>query len=275
MKLDGAGGILLLGAIQGVTEFLPVSSSGHLVIGSVILGLHAPSLLLDILLHVGTLLPVLWLYRREVGQMFAALGRLPRLREAYGDDQGLRLLLAVVVGTIPTGLIGGLLNDLFERLFSNTLAVGVALCVTGGLLLLTRLRPGEVDPEGGFRSLTPLKALVIGCAQGCAITPGISRSGSTIVTGLLLSVERETAARFSFLLSVPAILGATVLHLRKATLTGELLLFAGGAIAAAIFGYLALLLVVRFVKQGRMHWFAAYVVPAGIAVLLHTFGVFG
>jgi len=265
-------GALLLGVIQGLTEFLPVSSSGHLVIGQVVLALHQPSLLLDILLHVGTLLPVLWLYRREVGQMLGALPKLPSPRQHWDKDQGLRLLVAVAVGTVPTALIGVLLNDLFEQLFSSALAVGIALLITGGLLLVTYWRPGPpVEGDRGFRTLTPAKALLVGIAQGGAITPGISRSGTTIAVALLLGVERATAARFSFLLSLPAIAGAVALHLRKAEIAaGQLPAFALGAIAAALSGYLALRWVVAFVKQGRMHWFTLYVWPLGLAVLLYA-----
>lgn len=265
------GGILLLGLIQGLTEFLPVSSSGHLVIGSTLFGLHEPSLLLDVLLHAGTLIPVLWFYRREVASMFGALPRLPALRQGFGDDEGLRLLACVVLGTIPAALAGVLLDDLFERLFSSPLAVGIALIGTGALLLASLLRRGAEQPaDAPSRSLSLGRALGVGLAQAFAITPGISRSGTTIATALLLGVERETAARFSFLLSVPAILGAVVLHLRHARLAGELLAFTAGAVVAAVSGYLALRLVVRFVRQGRLHWFALYVIPLGLAVMLHV-----
>jgi undecaprenyl-diphosphatase len=266
------GGILILGVIQGLTEFLPVSSSGHLVIGSALLGLHEPSLLLDVLLHVGTLLPVLWLYRGEVLQMLAALGKLPALRRGLGLDQGLRLLVCVFVATIPTGLLGVLLNDLFEKLFSSPRAVGLALLGTGAILLATLLRRRVDEPadDEGSASLTPLKAVAVGFAQALAITPGISRSGTTIAASLLLGVHRETAARFSFLLSIPAILGATALHLRKATFEPALPAFAAGALIAAVCGYLALRLIVRFVRQGRLHWFAVYVIPLGLGVVAYT-----
>jgi undecaprenyl-diphosphatase len=266
---------LVLGLIQGLTEFLPVSSSGHLVVGSHLLPLN-PSMLLDVILHVGTLLPVLWLYRAALLEILVALGRVfgkAKLAELWQTDRGLRLAVCVVIGTLPTALMGGLLNDLFERLFSSPAVVGVTFLITGGILMSTLIRRGAgsaEEPADSHLGLTPLRALVIGVAQGCAITPGISRSGTTITAALLLGVDRTMAARFSFLLSIPAIAGAVGLHLRKATLSGnsELVVYAAGAAAAAVSGYLALRLLVGLVRRGGMHWFALYLWPLGIAVLV-------
>jgi undecaprenyl-diphosphatase len=273
MKSDsGYGGLLLLGLIQGLTEFLPVSSSGHLVLGQHVLKLAEPSLVIDVVLHVGTLVPVLWLYRRDLWEMVLSLRFLPTIRARWAEEGALRLTVCVVVGTIPTALAGVLLKSIFERLFSSTLAVGIALLCTGGILMLTRIRrqlPEGLEP---FQTLTPLRAVIVGCAQSAAITPGISRSGSTIATGLLLGIEREMAARLSFVMSIPAILGAVVLSLRKAQLAGgQAGLLALGAVAAAVSGYLALRWVVHLVKKGEMHWFSYYLWPLGIAVLIWTF----
>jgi undecaprenyl-diphosphatase len=274
-------GALLLGLIQGLTEFLPVSSSGHLVLGGHLLGgLAAESLLFDVLVHLGTLLPVLVLYRREIVEVLTVPARLGKasLRELWQRDRGLRLVVCVVIGTIPTGLIGVALEDWFERLFSSLRTVGVTFLITGGILLLTRLgprpAPGEAqqEPADSHLGLTPLRALVVGVAQGLAITPGISRSGTTIATALLLGVERAMAARLSFLLSVPAILGAVALQLRKLGDAGQapLGVFAAGAVAAAVSGYLALRWLVRLVRRGNLHWFSAYLWPLGLAVLAYT-----
>jgi len=264
-----------MGVLQGLTEFLPVSSSGHLVIGSQIIALAPPSLLLDVLLHVGTLLPVLWLYRQDIWEMVLSLKGLPRIRKRWTDDHALRLTLCVLIGSVPTALMGVLLQDLFERLFASTLVVGFTLLVTGGLLMLTRTRYAREKSAAADKTttstLTPLRALVVGVAQGFAITPGISRSGSTIAIGLISGVEREMAARFSFILSVPAIIGATLLQLRKANLDpANVLLFGIGMLAAAISGYIALRWVVHTVKRGSLHWFALYVWPLGAAVLLYS-----
>ena len=270
-RFGSVTGVALLGVIQGLTEFLPVSSSGHLVIGQKVLGLISePDLLLDVLLHVGTLLPVLWLYRRDIGQMLLSLGKLGRPVEAYRDDPGFRLTVCVLIGTLPTGVIGLLLKDTFERLFSSLLAVAIALMGTGGILMLTRLRR-EADAETPHRTLDAKKALIVGIAQGCAITPGISRSGSTIATALLLGVERELAAKLSFVMSIPAIMGAVLLSLKNASFgQGKLATMALGALVASVSGYIALRWVVRVVRRGEMHWFSYYVWPLGFALLLYA-----
>lgn len=273
MKFSGYLGLILLGIIQGLTEFLPVSSSGHLVLGQHLLKLAEPDLLIDVILHLGTLAPVLWLYRKDLVEMIASLKALPQLPRAYHENPSLRISLLIIVATIPTGIFGVLLKDIFEALFSSVVAVAIALMVTGVILMLTRFRRelsdnAEANPH---LSLNVLRAFIIGIAQGAAITPGISRSGSTIATGLLLGVERELAARFSFLMSIPAILGAVVLSLRKAQLASDqLFILLAGAIAAALSGYLALRWVVHLVKKGEMHYFSFYLWPLGLAVLIWT-----
>lgn len=269
---------LALGIVQGLTEFLPVSSSGHLVVGAHLLGFVTPSLLFDVLLHVGTVLPVVWLYRADLWAVLVSVGRLGRA--PVGElwrERGLRLLVAVAIGTLPTAAMGATLNDLFERLFSSPRAVGVAFLVTGGILMLSRLgaaaKRGEgPEPADSHLGLTPLRALLVGVAQGCAITPGISRSGTTITACLLLGIERTMAARFSFLLSIPAILGAAALHLREVRVSeGELWgVYLAGTLLAAATGYLALRWLVRLVRRGAMHRFSYYLWPLGVAVLAHS-----
>ncbi|MCK5795682.1 MAG: undecaprenyl-diphosphate phosphatase [Deltaproteobacteria bacterium] len=293
-RFRGYGGLALLGVIQGLTEFLPVSSSGHLVVGQYILKLAEPSLVTDVVLHVGTLLPVLWLYRRDLVEMVVSLRHAGAPRRWWTEDSALRLTVAVVVGSIPTALIGGLLKDTFERLFSSTLAVGVTFLITGAILMATRFRrvTAEAAAEeavssdvgkdrassavmfSGAGSLTLLRAFIVGIAQGVAITPGISRSGSTIAAGLLLGIEREMAARLSFVMSIPAILGAVALSLPKAHFApGQLGMLIVGALAAMASGYWALRWVVHIVRKGEIHWFSYYVWPLGIAVLVWTFFV--
>lgn len=271
MFMSGIIGVISLGVIQGLTEFLPVSSSGHLVIGSHLFKLAEPSLLFDIVLHVGTLIPVLWLYRSDLIKMIVSLGSLRKVKENWDHDSGLRLTVCVVVGTIPTGIIGVLARDFFEKLFSSPTAVGIALLITGVILMSTRLRKNiALDPENGFRSLTLFNAFVVGLAQGIAITPGISRSGTTISTALLLGIERDTAAKFSFLLAIPAIIGAVILEIHKADMALWHNSFIFGVLAATITGYIALRLVVRFVRQGTIYGFAFYLWPLGISVLIYT-----
>jgi undecaprenyl-diphosphatase len=250
-----------LGLIQGLTEFLPVSSSGHLVLGQSLLGIKEPALLFDISVHMGTLLAVLWVFRADFWAMLRGLW-------AKDDEarQGRRLLFLVVAASIPTGIMGLLFKDDFERLFASPAAVGLALLTTGFFLMATRLIPaGRAD----LKATGPLRAVIVGLAQGLAITPGLSRSGTTISVGLMLGMERRLAAHFSFVLSVPAVLGALLLHLKdlgpEAQVSMPPLLI--GALVACLSGYVALKLLLRIVQAGRLHWFAPYCWALGLTAL--------
>ena len=247
------GAAVGLGVIQGLTEFLPVSSSGHLVLVQQFVEVAGDDVLFDLVLHVGTLLPALWFYRADVLQV----GR--DLSGGEGDllhRDGTRLAWLVILATIPTGLIGVLFKDVFEGLFHNPMAVAGAFAVTGALLLSTR---GRSDGELGVQEVGWKLALAIGVAQGLAITPGISRSGATIAVALLLGFRREFAVKFSFLMSVPAILGAVVLKLGDVGSAALNPIEAGlGLVAAALSGYLALSLLVRLVRAGQFSHFAWY-----------------
>lgn len=250
-----------LGILQGLTEFLPVSSSGHLVLGQRLMGLKEPELMFDVAVHVGTLCAVLLFFRQDIWSMVRGLWA----RDPQGR-KGRRLLWLVVAGSIPTAVMGLLLKDTFESMFASLLAVGIALLVTGGLLMLTRLAPAggrRLERTGAGR------AFLVGVAQGMAITPGISRSGATISTGLLLGMDRKLAAHFSFVLSIPAILGALVLQLKDLAPgapvnLGPLFI---GATAAALSGYLALWLLMGLVQRGKLHWFAPYCLALGLAAI--------
>lgn len=251
----------LLGVVQGLTEFLPISSSGHLVLGQRLLGLTEPALMFDVAVHVGTLAAVVLVFSGDLWQIVRGL--------VFSDAQarqGRRLLWLVVVGSIPTAIIGLLFKDQFESMFSSVAAVGAALLITGCLLMASRLAP----PTGrAINRVGAGRALAIGVIQGLAITPGISRSGSTISLALLLGVERSLAARLSFVLSIPAILGALLLqalHLRDAALQPLTPMLVGGA-AAAISGWVALKLLLRLVQGGKLYWFAYYCWPLGLAAL--------
>ena len=263
---------LILGVIQGLTEFLPVSSSGHLVLFQELLGgeffAAGEEELFAVVLHLGTLLPILWFYRRDIGESIAALRPDPSLAELgpmrwLQHDDARWLSVLVVVGTVPTGIIGIALHDTFTELFSSPAKVSVALLVTGALLLATKAVPEE---RAGTAQLALWSALLIGVVQGCAITPGISRSGSTIAVALILGVARADAARFSFLLSVPAILGAVVLQTKDGialeSISWAPLLI--GFVAAALVGYFSLQILVALVNRGRLHQFAWYLWPVGI-----------
>ncbi len=247
---------IILGIVQGLTEFLPVSSSGHLVLFQTWMGdgffAQDQPLLFVLALHLGTLIPVLWFYRDSLRELPSESGR--------------RMAALVLVGTVPTGLVGVVFKDHFETLFSSPDRVAVALLATGALLFATRGRDGAGDDA----ALTVRTALIIGLVQGLAITPGISRSGSTIAVALFLGLNRELAARFSFLLSIPAILGAVVLETKDGLHVGDTdwTAVGWGFAASAVVGYVALVLLVALVKRGGLHHFAWYLWPVGIAALV-------
>ena len=208
---------IILGIVQGLTEFLPVSSSGHLVLFQRLFGLHEPELLFDICVHVGTLAAVLIVFRKDIGDMLGTLIRLPALSRNAGGFAALmaqnkesRLMVLIIAGSIPTALIGVVFAKMAAELFGTIWLVGLALLITGTFLWFTRNSGATGRPIKQMRSVD---ALMIGVVQGLAIIPGISRSGATISAALYLGLDRELAGRFSFLLAIPAILGALVLGL--------------------------------------------------------------
>jgi undecaprenyl-diphosphatase len=261
---------LTLAVVQGLTEFLPVSSSGHLVLAQSLFGIEASAAFVyDIVLHLGTAAAALLFYRRDVAAVL--LGLLPPYRQAPpATVASRRLLLLLVAATVPTAVIGLAFKDFFEGLFASPLAVVAALAVTGAFLVASSLLPVATAP---IEKAPWWKAALVGVAQGAAIVPGISRSGSTIVAGLALGLRREDAVRFSFLLSLPAICGAALLELRHppagSPAVPAALAAAGFAVAAAT-GYLAILFVLRWTRQGKLWQFGLYCWAAaavGAAVL--------
>ena len=262
---------ILLGIIQGLTEFLPVSSSGHLVIFQNLLGFKEPELLLDTALHLGTLLAVCIYFRSDLGKMLLGSWEFVfRDNKSGGEKRAHRpyasLTWWVLVGTVPTGLIGLFFRHPLENFFGSVSLVAVMLLVTGTIVGLTKFIPGKA---GKGRPLGYLASLAIGIAQGLAIIPGISRSGTTIACGLALGLEREMAGRFSFLLSIPAILGAVVLQLKGGDLSrvGLLPLFCG-LVSSALVGLLALKVLMGMVRKGHLFYFAPYCWALGLLVLL-------
>lgn len=261
---------VVLGVIQGVTEFLPVSSSGHLVLFSQLFGIHEQSILFEVTVHVGTLLAVLAVFQNEFKMLVNAAVRLvsrPKQAKAMlHSDPGVRLLLCLVVGTVPAVLAALVLKDQVERLFSSSLTVGVMLMVTGGILYAAEKRQAE-----GRSQVSLLDALIIGVGQAVAILPGLSRSGTTIAVGLFRGLERDSAARFSFLLSIPAILGALVLSLLD-LFSGVVVPSLGplvvGLVSAAITGYLAIRFFLSLVRRGRLVWFSYYTWLVGAVIIV-------
>lgn len=249
---------VFLGALQGLTEFLPVSSSGHLVLFQQFLEVGTDHVLFDLVLHLGTLVPVLWFYRADVMKLVLdpIQGEGP-----LKEREGVRMLTLLVAASVPTAIIGLTFEDLFEQLFATPAALTITFAITGCLLWAS----GRFDHSERQRPLTVPLAVLLGIAQGFAITPGISRSGTTIAVALMLGLPREVAARFSFLMSVPAILGAVILKLKDAEAAGldvVQLLVGGGT--ALVTGYLALVLLVRLVLAGRFSAFCWYAWLAAI-----------
>jgi len=266
---------LLLGIVQGLTEFLPISSSGHLVLVQHLFGLHEANLSFDVSVHVGTLAAVILYFRHDIldilgGLLRALRARLSNRPTSNADRPHVRLAGLIVLGSVPTGAIGLALHSVADRLFASPLITGAMLLLTGGILFATR--PGRhprTDTGRPLESLTIKDALVIGLIQGLAVMPGISRSGSTIAVGILTGIRHDTAARFSFLLSIPAVAGAALLVLKDALHQGEIHLPSCllGGITAMLVGYAALALLVFIVKKGRLYLFAPYCwVVGGIAI---------
>lgn len=261
-----------LAVLQGLTEFLPVSSSGHLALAERLFGLSEPPMLLNVSLHVGTLAAVVWLYRRELARVVAAgirwLARPPRRdgrwRSWAPADAWEEEAVGLVVGTAVTGAVGLAFRHPLEAAGGNPAVLGALFLTCGAVLAATRWAPD------GHAPLTPGRAALIGLAQAVAILPALSRSGLTIAAALFLGVERERAARFSFLLSVPAILGAEVLGALSG-LSGAAVppaQHAAGALLGAAVGLAALRTVVAVVRRRALPWFALYLIPLGLAVLL-------
>jgi undecaprenyl-diphosphatase len=269
---------IILGIIQGLTEFLPVSSSGHLVLFQQLFGLKEAELFFDVCVHLGTLLAVIVVFHREIQNIIAALWRLISLAgqketilQQIESDPDLKMALLIVIGSIPTAVLGLAFHGIAEQLFSSSFFTGLMLMVTGFLLWLTRRdKPG--DRATDIESFSRTKAFIIGMVQGLAIIPGISRSGSTISIGLLLGIDRETAARYSFLLSIPAIVGAGALSFKDGLAQTDLAIWLSllGAAAAALVGFLALKVLLSVVKKGHLYVFAPYCWLVGILAILFS-----
>ncbi|OGK08023.1 MAG: hypothetical protein A2487_10490 [Candidatus Raymondbacteria bacterium RifOxyC12_full_50_8] len=248
---------LILGIVQGLTEFLPVSSSGHLVIFTNLFPSFPnldQQLFFDIMLHLGTLAAVGIVFRKKIVEILLM--------------RDLKYALMVFACLVPTGIIGVLFKHPLENMFGSPRLVCLMLIVTGLLLAATRFK------KNNGKDLTMTRAFIIGVVQGIAIIPGISRSGSTIAVGLFLGLKREQAAAFSFILSIPSILGAVVLHGKDLAEgpglpAGSALPVALGTVSAFAIGIVALKVLLSFVNSGRLHLFAPYCILAGIAGIIY------
>lgn len=249
----------ILGIIQGLTEFLPVSSSGHLVLFQNLLGFKEPELLLDCSLHLGTLLAVLIYFRTDLKNMVTEIWK-GDLRNPHAS-----LALWVVVGSVPTAVIGLVFKTPLERLFGSVTIVGFMLIATGIIVGLTRMIP---EDYGTRIRVGLIAALAIGTVQGLAIIPGISRSGTTIVCALLFGLDRDLAARFSFLLAIPAIIGALAIQIDIEALERVgIVPLVFGFFSSAIVGLAALKLLMGIVRKGHLYYFAPYCWVIGLLVV--------
>lgn len=266
---------IVLGIVQGLTEFLPVSSSGHLLLGQYFLGLDQEQfgLAFDVALHLGTLLAVVAFFWRDLLRLaYAFVRSLTRRRDFSDPDQKLAYL--IIASTAPAAMIGLFLEDIFETVLRNPWIVVVNLVIVGILFIVAEAVGRRTDRAD---KMTFLQAVGIGFAQAVALVPGVSRSGATITLGLFFGLRREEAARFSFLMSVPIIAGAGTLQLGEALREGmnsaQMLMFGAGFISSAIIGYLAIRFFISFVADHSLRAFAYYRfgLAAVVAILLVVF----
>lgn len=258
---------IILGLVQGLTEFLPISSSGHLVLGGKIVGLSSENIIFEVFLHFATFMAVVVFFFREI----IALIRSPfnmvfKSSRAEDDLANSRYLLFIIIGTIPAAVLGLLFKDKIEVAFKSPLLVGIMLLVTSLILFLTLFaKPKRLK-------LKLPDCIVIGIAQAVAMLPGISRSGATISSGMYLGIDKQTAFNFSFLLSLPAIFGAFLLEFKEAVSLSlpfdQVLIYIGGMIAAFISGYLCLVILRKIVIAGKFAYFGIYTLIIGFLTIV-------
>lgn len=260
---------IILGLVQGLTEFLPVSSSGHLAIGREILGADIPEdLVFEVVVHCATVLSTIIVFRKQIGKLLAGFFK-------FKNNDETDYILKICVSMIPVFVVGVFLKDKVESAFGNLLIVGLALIVTGMLLtlseIITKSRAAKESTERN--GISYLQAFIVGVAQAFAVIPGLSRSGTTIATGLLSGVKKETVAQFSFLMVLVPVLGEAFLDMVggdfAASATGVLPLLLGFAAAFAA-GLFACKVMIALVKKLNLKWFALYCAIVGIAVIIFS-----
>ncbi|MFC2602865.1 MAG: undecaprenyl-diphosphate phosphatase [Treponema sp.] len=279
---------ILLGILQGIAEFLPISSSGHLAVAQKLFGLSDVPLLFDIVLHLATLAAVILYFRKKIAKLFVILWQwlMHKTFAEDGDDtdilagnteRGRRTIIAVFVTTVVTGAIGVFTSKLIPDMSLKVTAGG--FIVTAALLIISAFiekRRKAAQQTFTSASDTPkginiAQAALIGVMQGIGTFPGISRSGSTIAGALFGGLDRAAAGEYSFIVSIPAILGAFVLELKDLDKVGTSIGAApviAGCAAAFAWGYISLTVLMKIIKKGRLEWFAAYLIPLGIAGLI-------
>ncbi|MBS1272611.1 MAG: Undecaprenyl-diphosphatase [Candidatus Marinimicrobia bacterium] len=260
---------VFLGVVQGLTEFLPISSSGHLALAQAVFGYEESGLTFEVFVHFGTVVSVLVAFRQDISRILAALFRGLTKPDQWADlwetDDDFRMNWLILIGIIPAGMAGFLVEDLVDQAFQNPLLVGVMLLVTALILWSSRyaqVRESELDWK---------KSLLIGLAQTLAIIPGISRSGTTITAGMWLKLDPERAAKFSFYLAIPVILGASLIKLLDIVNTGipqnALWALIAGTVAAFLSGWLAIVFLMELLRKGKFSWFAVYCLIVGLLTI--------
>lgn len=272
---------VLLGIIQGLTEFLPISSSGHLVLAQHFLELKEHLVFFDVMLHLGTLFAVLVAYRQALGRLvgvgLSTLSNGQFYRKpitTVNASVDLRFIWLILLGSIPTGIIALFFKSDLESFFEDVQLVSIMLIITGVILQLPRLRKHKTeDSNSTFNKIKTWHGPLIGLVQGGSITPGISRSGTTISLALFLGIPAKTAAEYSFLLSIPAILGAVVLKIRDIGDTHiPYYILAAGMLASFVVGYIALRFLLAVLNRGKFSLFSYYCVALGlISLYVSTF----
>ncbi len=264
---------IILGLVQGLTEFLPISSSAHLVIMQAILpGFSEPAMEFDVMLHAGTLVAVFAYYRRDIAALLSGLFGRSSGVDAITPEGARWFVLAIVIGSIPAGIAGLLWEDKLEAVFSAPKAAAAFLCVTAAILSAGELIANRIQrAPSPFSKSSVLRWVIVGVMQAVALLPGISRSGSTIAAGLGVGWKREDAARVSFFLMMPAVGGAVALKLGDLMAAGahvDWVAMSVGSVVAGISGYTAIWLLIRYIRTHRLYPFAVYCLLVGVGYLL-------
>jgi len=264
---------LILGIIQGITEFLPISSSGHLVISEKLLGFDPPSIFFEILVHLGTLIAILIVFHKDIIKI--KLNAWQWIKDGFTttkmDDDAktdLRMVLFIIIACIPTAIIGLVFKDQIEAIFHSAKLVGFTLIFTGFILIMSKVNQDRCYKK--IKDMSGIEAFLIGIVQGIAILPGISRSGITISLGMMQKIDRQLAAKFSFYISIPAILGAVALKafdITQADLAGFTVMIPG-FLASIITGIFAIKLLLKHIQKGAFYMYSIWCFLMGILTLV-------
>ncbi|MBU5437648.1 undecaprenyl-diphosphatase UppP [Tissierella sp. MSJ-40] len=264
---------IILGIFQGIAEFLPISSSGHLVLLQHFFNIKEGNLFFTEMLHFGTLISIIIVYFNDVVKIvvefFKLIGNIIKNKKVKPLNTYQKLGLLIIVGSIPTAIIGLLFEDFFEKLYSSVLPIGIAFLITGVLLWIAE---NKADENKNIKNMTFLDSIVIGTFQGIAIIPGISRSGSTIVAALMRGLNRSLATEYSFLLALPATFGAGLLGIVKVIKSGSEVSFTMplliGMLLSTIVGIFSIKILVKVLKKNKLHYFSYYLWIVGLLTII-------